>query len=275
MLEVNDLTKLDYSILLILLSIIVYYFGKFIGDTKVEKFDKDGYYIEGFFFFIYYVVIPFAIALFINNYLGGHQELLSTLRVKLSGYPLGILLIQMFVLKCLSTNVKANKYFNRYGLLKKCSEDSERKVNGILNKLGPYTTKLSESYTNQPSELFDLINNKIPTKVFGNKKVLYIFSFVTIYSSFHLFNHTNSPLIITISLLLTLVTVTNIAISIGYHGAYYPTGKIFLVDGTVFEGKILKFGKYVSLLKDEKKIFINEDRINYVEENLFKEKENK
>jgi hypothetical protein len=34
----------------------------------------------------------------------------------------------------------------------------------------------------------------------------------------------------------------------------------------------LKFGKYVSLIKDEKKIFINEDRISYVEESLFKEK---
>ncbi|MCQ1536093.1 hypothetical protein FTO70_10460 [Methanosarcina sp. KYL-1] len=272
MLEANDLTNLNYSILLILLSIIVYYFGRFIGDTRVEKFDKDVYYIEGFFFFIYYVVIPLVIAIYIDNYLGGHQELLPTFKIKLSQHPLGILLLQIFIFSCVSTNVRANKFFNRYGLLKKYSEASEQKVNEIFNERGIDTTKLSNK---KPSELFNLIYNKIPTKIYGNKKVLYIFSFVTIYSSFNLFNNTNSPLIISISLLLTLVTVTNIAISIGYHGAYYPTAKIFLDDGTVFEGKILKFGKYVSLLKDEKKIFINEDRINYVEENLFKEKENK
>jgi len=264
MIEINDLTNLNYSIFFILLGIIVYYFGRFIGDTRVEEFDKDGYYIEGFFFFIFYVVIPFVIAIYTDNYLE-NQELLSAYRIKLNQYPLKIIILQIFVLSCLSKNIKANKFFNRYGLLNKSREDFKRKCEEMSKRL-----KID---TEQLIELFDLIHYKIPIKVLGNKKVLYIYSFITIYSSIYIFKNIISPLIIIISLLFTLFIITTVAISIGYNGAYYPTAKIFLDDETVFEGQILKFGKYISLIKDEKKIFINKDRINYIEESLFKEKE--
>jgi len=43
-----------------------------------------------------------------------------------------------------------------------------------------------------------------------------------------------------------------------------------MVDGSIIEGKILKFGEYVHVLKDDKKIFINQDKINFVEESKFK-----
>lgn len=271
MLEIYDLTNLNYSIFFILLGIMVYYFGRFIGDTRVEEFDKDCYYIEGFFFFIFYVVIPFVIAIYADNYLE-NQESLSAYRVKLNQYSLGIILLQIFVLSCISKNIKANELFNRYGLLNKHKEDVKRKCKDISEGSGIDIEQLCESgYKKEPSELFEIIHYKIPIKVFGNKKVLYICSFITIYSSIYIYKNIGSPLIILISLLFTLFIITTISISIGYNGAYYPTAKIFIDDGTVFEGKILKFGKYIYLIKDEKKIFINKDRINYVEESLFKE----
>ena len=63
-----------------------------------------------------------------------------------------------------------------------------------------------------------------------------------------------------------------VALAYGFGNAYYPLGKIYMVDGSIIEGKILKFGEYVSVLKDDKKIFINNDKINYIEESKFKEK---
>ena len=48
--------------------------------------------------------------------------------------------------------------------------------------------------------------------------------------------------------------------------------KVYLVDEKIIEGKIVKFGDYVYLVKDDKKFFINQDKITYVEESLFKEK---
>ena len=66
-----------------------------------------------------------------------------------------------------------------------------------------------------------------------------------------------------------------VALAYGFGSAYYPPGKIYMADGSVIEGKILKFGEYVCVLKEDKKIFINNDKINYVEESKFKESRNK
>ena len=60
----------------------------------------------------------------------------------------------------------------------------------------------------------------------------------------------------------------------GYKTTHYPQAKITLENGNQITGKILKFGEFVYLLKEneEKKLFINKDKIVCIEESLYKEK---
>ena len=63
-----------------------------------------------------------------------------------------------------------------------------------------------------------------------------------------------------------------IAVAYGFRKAYYPPAKIYIEGGEVLEGRVLKFGEYIFMTKDDKKFFINKDKVRYVEESKFKEK---
>ena len=108
---------------------------------------------------------------------------------------------------------------------------------------------------------------KIPKQYFGNKNLLFILSFLSLLSSMSLFFH-EDVLFFLISMFLTFFILSLIAISYGFKTATYPSAIVYLDEGEPIEGKILKFGDYVYLLKEGKKIFINNDKIKYIEENL-------
>ena len=65
--EITQLINGNVSLLIVLFGALLLYFGKVISDTKVERYDKLGYYIEGLFFLAVYVFIPFLFAYYIKN----------------------------------------------------------------------------------------------------------------------------------------------------------------------------------------------------------------
>lgn len=63
--EIFKLASLDISILIILFGALLLYFGRIIGETKVEKYDQLGYYEEGLLFSAVFIYIPSLIAYYI------------------------------------------------------------------------------------------------------------------------------------------------------------------------------------------------------------------
>lgn len=272
--DYTNLTSI-FSFGFILLGALIYYFGLFIGSTRVEEYDKTGYYIYGFFFFITYLLIPFGIVLFVNEVLSQYPNYLLDIRLIIYEKSTFFILLHIIILSSISLNVKANHFLNKFGLLGKAKTEFNQhfeKVEEQFKEMGiDVSAFFVKLWKKEPSEMFEFVFYDIPIKI-GNVKILFVFSNMSIYLSYHYFKHDFALMIVFVSCLFTFLTLTFIAMSVGYNGAHYPIAKIQTNDGTIFNGKILKFGKYVYLLDGNKKIFINANNINYVEQCLLKEK---
>jgi hypothetical protein len=251
MFEINQLTSQDISIFIVIIGALFLYFGGIVGETKVEKYDKFGYYRNGLFFSLVYIYFPFLLAyiIYIKN--------LFTIS------PLVSVFVQVVIFFCLTFTIMAyeSKRYELLDFVKKKAEQElvQLKEQNLLN------VNISRSLDYGMNAIYE-----IPIKLFGNKITLFIFSFLTILSNLCLYKL--EGLLFLMSVVFAFLILTMVALAYGFGDAYYPPGKIYMVDGSVIEGKILKFGEYVCVLKDDKKIFINSDKINYVEESKFKEK---
>lgn len=258
MFEITQFTSLDLTIFIAIIGGIFLYFGEIIGSTQVEKYDKSGYYRDGLFFSIFYIFIPFILAKNIYiNYLA----------------PWVFLFVQSVVLICLTWTLIAYES-KRYELLDEVKKKSEQRLNQIKEEnsvIGKLFKNREERFKSKHGSyveygLYHLYED--PIKLFGNKATLFIISFLTIISNLWLYK--SEGLLFLTSIVLTFLILTMVALAYGFGNAYYPPGKIYMVDGNIIEGKILKFGEYVYVLRDDKKILINQDKINFVEESKFK-----
>lgn len=259
--EIIKLESLDISILIVVFGAIFIYFGRIISETQVEKYDQHGYYEQGLLFSAIYIYIPSLISYYIY----------ATSPLVVSS--LGLIIIQIVVFICLLWNLISNAYFIKYELLDeeflKKAEEKHEQIKMEDSFVGR-TIKDNDGESIDFKKLINLFYYKIPVKIIGNKSLLIIFSLTTIISNFQLYK-SSDLLILGFSLLLAFFILTMVALAYGYSNAYYPFGKIYMVDGTIIEGKILKFGEYVSVLKGDKKFFINNDKISYIVESKFKQ----
>lgn len=257
----------NLSLVIIAVAALLYYFGKLIGDIKVEKHEKTDYYIEGLFFSLIYVALPLVFVLFLTQYAN----------LYLPFWP--SLFLQILVLGCLWLSAFANEYLKRHGLLSKFKKLSRETIEQLKTKHRLVATaeeKVKNSTKKDLTELYTLAFYKIPIRAFGNKNALFLFSFVILWSSYSCISPETILLPSTMVLfILTFLNMTFLALNFGYATPrHYPYAKIVLENGSEIDGKVLKFGEFVYLLKEneEKKLFINKDKIVYVEESLFKEK---
>jgi len=256
----------NLSLVIIAVAAMLYYFGKLIGDVKVEKYEKTDYYIEGLFFSLIYIALPFVAVLFLTQYLN----------LYLPFWP--SLFLQIILLFCLGSSAFAHEYLRKLGALSKFKKLWREKIEQLKKEhrlVASIEEKVKKSSKKDLAELSSLPFYKISIKVFGNDSVLFLFSFVILWGSYSCISPETVLLPSTIFLsILTFVNLTFLALTFGYTNAYYPPAKIVLENGNEINGKVLKFGEFVYLLKEneEKKLFINKDKIVYVEESLYKEK---
>jgi hypothetical protein len=252
----------DLSIYIILGGATLLYFGKIIGDTKVEKYDKLSYYIEGLWFSSLYVFLPAIFSIYVIDNLFKVPTLCSVI-------------IQMIVLGCLSWITVAHDLFRRYGLI----EVFKKKLREEINKLSEksiikwaikkekwFKSKFGMDYV----ELNLLTFYTIPIKYLGNRNLLFILSFITIFSLFSVCSNEINLLILSLSLVLTILSLTLIALAYGFSNAFYPPVKLYLDNGKVIKGIALKFGEFIYLIDKDKKIFINSSKVVRIEESLWK-----
>jgi hypothetical protein len=273
MFDLLQISGLNITLYIILFGAVILYFGKIIGDKKVESYDKMDYYIEGLFFFIWYILLPLILAFYVQNMLNLHVKDIFDL------YSLLLFFIQLLVIGVLSLDIDAILYLRRLGLLAEVEKSLEEQISEIKIKkpfLGPLINFegewLKKTFRLTWTELVIKTHYLIPLKYFVGKKVLFLFSFLTILCNFYFYN-SGILLIFGLSLIFTFVILTLIATAYGFSEAHYPPTKIYMKSGEIIEGKALKFGDFVYLVKEDKKIFINTNEIDHFEESLFREKD--
>ena len=102
----NNISNIgNFSLIIIAIAALLYYFGKLIGDIKVEKYEKTDYYIEGLFFSLIYIAFPFVVVLIIIEYTN----------LYLSFWP--SLIFQYIILGCLWLSCFAHEYLRRHGAI--------------------------------------------------------------------------------------------------------------------------------------------------------------
>ena len=138
-----------------------------------------------------------------------------------------------------------------------------KKHNSFLS----YFIKQRPDMIKQSKPLFDIIFG-----FFENNRVLLLFSIAIFYSIVIVINNANILAVTTIAIL-SFINLSMIATVHGMSTTYYPFSKISLIDGKKIEGKTLKFGEFIYLLKKDKKYFINKDQVKVIEQNLMKRKE--
>ena len=255
----------DLSLFIGLVGAAILYFGKVIGDVKVERYDKLSFYIEGLIFFPLFILLPLSFAYY----------LVFIKKIVLSIF-LSIFL-QLLTIGCLYLNLQAN-FLKRFGLIKKFKELYQKKINEIKKKgkiIGEILKKKEsvESKFGLDYESFVIkAVYEIPLKVFGNKKVLLFFSFLTFFSVLSIYT-SNDLLSLIVSSLFTFYILTMIALSYGFSDGYLPPAVIHLKNGKTVRGKILKFGDFIYVLSGDKKIFVNKDEVQLIKESLFKKVE--
>jgi len=209
MLELTQLTGVNLSIYIILLGVILLYFGKVVADTKVEKYDKLEYYIEGLIFSALYIFVPSLFAYYAKDFFKIPTIIL--------------IIIQVAALVILSLNFIAHEYFRKHGLLDEFKKISEQKLTEIKEQES-FVGKLVKSkygeewfksnYGMSYADSFYKISI-----LFGNKGILGVVSFLTILSNVQ-FYESGELLTFGISLLFTFLILTLVATAYGFNVAY-------------------------------------------------------
>lgn len=256
---INNLGNI--SLVIIAVAALLYYFGKIIGDVKVEKYEKTDFYIEGLFFSLIYITCPFIVTLILTQYTN----------LYLPFWPSVIL--QIFILSFLWFTGFSNEYFRRHGGLSRFKKSIRAKAKELRKKY-PLVTLFEEKTKKDFTEFYLFTFYDVPIKYFGNKKSLFLFSLIIIWGFYSSISFETLLLPTSIFLsILTFVNFTFLALAHGFANAYYPPARIVLENGNEVTGKIIKFGRFIYVLKEEeeKKLFVNEDKIVSVEESLVKE----
>ena len=244
----------NLSLVIIAIAALLYYFGKLIGDVKVEKHEKTDYYLQGLIFSLLCIALPFVFVLLLTQYLNFNL-------------PSWSCWLQIAILYFLCLSAWANQVVKKYGALsEKLLQRTIEKWKGIH--------QLANTVKGKNLTIILLKSYKFLIKVSENYYALFAFSLIIVWSYYSNISPENilSPYAIFLSIL-TFLNSTFLAINFGYASVYYPPAKITLENGSEINGKILKFGEFVHVLKEneEKQLFINKDKIVYVEESLWKE----
>jgi len=263
MLNLSSLTTLDISAIIVLASVVLYYFGRLIADTHVEQADKSALYVTGFIFVVFFILIPGIVVYYVRDYL--------------TWIPLIILvLLQILIFSMLSWTLKTYEYFLKHGLsdvfrkmyIKKLEEI--KKNNTMLGSLFRNYEDIIKRTLGDPVSVF-LNALELNRKISSNYTFLMLASAISILS-IHRAISKNSLIFTAVTSILGVFIFTMIALVYGFSTAYYPPVVVYLEDGEILRGKLLKFGDFAYLLEEDRKvkIFVNKQKIKYLEESLFK-----
>jgi sRNA-binding regulator protein Hfq len=222
----------------ILISAVIYYFGVRWGETKVEEYSVASHYFAGILFVIRYLLMPLFIILIIKYSIETYVSNFSDLSIiELKTYSLQAFVLYLLILVVEYIIHKIVHFSrNRFVEKRKSRDEFEAFEYPKINKYGQL-----------------LLLYFIPLLV---TTIVYVFY------------ELNVPFVIIIpSFIIAFLTFTNLAFCAGYCNTHYPEAVLYLKNGMVIDGIILKKGNYTYVLTKNKEYIINKDEIRYIEVN--------
>lgn len=200
---------------------------------------------------------PYIFVIFCEERLINFFKLISLKEINIT-YGIIIIFLQITLLKLIHKN--NIRYESKYNLIshkeKKSGYIKDKSISLIL--------------------IFRDLINPISQDVFGYMKkafgdhleqiLLFSASSLVVFTNYTLYKLNAPYVIIYSSLVVAFLIFTNIVLSVGHSEAFYPKARIFLKDGNIFKGTILRFGNNISILTNDKKYTFNKGDISYIEE---------
>ncbi len=278
-----------FSITIILISALVYYFGVCWGHTQVENYNKSDCYFASILFIVKYMLPACALIIYLQVYLQANptlfQDILNNTNVPKIIY---MLLACSVILHLQTTSILFSEILNNlnfiYWIFILLVQVIFLGCISYLNKRYEKRNK-SETYKDKQTFLYlDVIGGLLlwgkvedkDRKGFDRRKrkmtehlILLAISNLTVIIIYFFYNFDKLEFAL-LSAGIGFLTFTNIVFSVGHSEAYYPKAKIYLKkdlknDDEGIEGNMLKYGEYICLLTDDKERLINRDDILYIE----------
>jgi hypothetical protein len=285
------------------LAAILYYFGRIISDAKPEKSDNHMPYFEGFFFSSIYLFLPVIFSIIFLEWLDFRTSFaiiltlvcypvyVSTSKLKIGNifvasalianlillvifyavfvivlnlnFFLWLLLLQFLSVQYTSAVSQAFQY-SRFVPETEFKKQMRRASSGA-DKLTIFG--LPQIFVAKLNTLFIY---DFPGVIAKSILLLFLLSLLNFASTSYIFTHNSGDLLVlSLSLLFTAFSLSLIAAMYGYSRAVYQSSNVSLDDGSTIKGKLMKYSDdYIYLVKNNKKIFINRDRIKKIEQSL-------
>jgi len=265
--EQISLPYYELPIILTLASAVAFYFGRLIGEVKVERYTKYNYYIEGMVFSLVYILLPTTLSIWIITNLG------FKLPIFLSVFLL------IFTSYLFSHIVTSYEIFMKYRLFEEFANRIDNEINKMAQKskiirwFYQNTDFLKSTFNIDYKRVALFVVHDLPIKYLSRPFFSLTFSFLSIFSFISVvINGIQNILLMSISIVFLFFSLSFIALTYGYSNAYYPKAKLYIKDGKMIEGRILKFDEFIYILNENKKIFVNKNDVVMIEEDLWKEK---
>jgi len=257
-------TNFDLAIISVaLFGGLALYFGRIIGDVQIEKHDKKSYQIKGVLFLIGEVILPMLVVYFLFMYFPSPFLWLDS-RI---GFTVVIGIEIIFLMIYYTTSWIGNVL--KFDLL--YSERFEERFDQGIKKLSISNEKLEiarETLGCNFIEFFRL--TLLTTKRIFERSLVRFFSSMVI-GALVVYSFRFGVIRLSISLIISFMTYSVIALTKGYSDSYYPPAIVTLDDGRRIYGKITSFGDYVNVWQGDEKYHLNKNNISDIQESKWKD----
>jgi hypothetical protein len=252
--EINGIGTFEqFSLLIAIFGIVVYYFGKLISDTKPQKEVRTVSYIEGFSFLVVLVIFPSLIIYYLNQ----QVPIINILR------PYWWLLFIFEYALSYFLFLKWN-YFTAqlFGLKKYIRKVYKQRMNEVMQKKFKFLRKHRKPDYILP--IMNWIQNFMEKKM--SNITLFTISTLIIFSTVVVVIEYPNILFVALAGVSGFFGLSSLAILYGYYNAMFPQVKIILKNGKIKLGKVIKYDDgFFTIIDKGIKYFVNKDEIVSIE----------
>lgn len=241
-------STLDLSLIIFIIGLFSYYFGKLIEETNPTKEVRQVTYMSGILFIFLFVALPILIIYQFSNYL--------LFMSGTSWWLFGVFVLQTLLFFILHKKVQAyNLMKSGYGEI--FGEKVEEYTSKLINSLG-----ISKFYKGNAKKTNEkILLSKLSTNW------LFIIVLFQILIFFNVLNSSENILFQFVIFAYLFLSISNAAILYGWSQVKsYPEVKVHLIDKNIVSGRLMKIEEdYVNVRNGQKVWHINKININFIE----------
>lgn len=229
----------------IIISAIIYYFGLRWGETHVAEYNVASHYFAGILFVINYMIEPYLILLFLKYIF----EKYTSYSVFIEKYTSLNIICMILICMLLIFEFILLLLF-QYGIY--YFRDRRKSLDNFVEceKVNPINRLV-----NPLKWLINLSMNFILSRLFPLMIIFIMYSLCKLNNSFE---------IALLSFILAFLTFTNFTFCIGYYDTHYWKSSLYLKNGKIINGIILKQGSFINILTEDGTCSINKDDISAI-----------